>query len=189
MPCVQNSAEVQAWRDGYKRHLLAHGVPLDQAADMSVKVAYRPDLYRVQADVASEVKPNEARLIKTATEIALEPPTGDDMGFTHTVLCQVGLPRSKVAGREFLRQSGSAWLNVQAGMLDEGRGPVLQPIPYGAMPRLALTWVSTYAKRHNTREIPAGNSAAEFLRSMDMDAQGAYFAQRDHLFRSIVTAV
>jgi Plasmid encoded RepA protein len=88
------------------------------------------------------------------------------------VLCQVGLPRSKVTGREFLRQSGAAWVSVQAGMLDEGCGPVAQAVPYGAMPRLALMWISTYAKRHNTREIPIGDSASEFLKLLGLDDQG-----------------
>lgn len=114
----------------------------------------------------------EAKLIDTSALIAREPPNGDDMAFTHAVLCQVGLPRSRVDGREFLRQSGSAWVNVQAGVLDEGRGPVLQPIPYGAMPRLALAWVSTFAKRHNTREIPIGDSASAFLRLLGQPATG-----------------
>ena len=118
----------------------------------------------------------EVKLIEASAQIVSEPPSGDDMAFTHAVLCQVGLPRSKVEGREFLRQSGAAWVNVQAGVLDEGRGPVLQPIPYGAMPRLALTWVSTFAKRNNTQEIPIGDSAAEFLRIMGMDDQGARYA-------------
>lgn len=117
----------------------------------------------------------DQKLIEAGTEIAINPPGGDDMAFTHAVLCQVGLPRSKVEGREFMRQSGSAWVNVQAGYLDEGRGPVLQPIPYGVMPRLALAWVSSYAKRDNTREIPIGDSAAEFLRLMGMDDQGARY--------------
>ena len=60
---------------------------------------------------------------------------GEFMSFTHAVLCQVGLPRSKTDAREFMRKSGDAWVNVQAGWLDEGKGPVQQPIPYGAMPR------------------------------------------------------
>ncbi|MBT0571880.1 replication protein [Curvibacter sp. CHRR-16] len=94
------------------------------------------------------------------------------MAFTHAVLCQVGLPRSKVDGQSFMRQSGSAWVNVQAGYLDEGRGPVLQPVPYGAMPRLALAWVSTYAKRYNTREVPIGDSASEFLRLLGQSTSG-----------------
>ena len=118
----------------------------------------------------------EAKLIDVSTVIASESPTPDDMAFTHSVLCQVGLPRAKVEGREFLRQSGAAWLNVQAGVLDEGNGPVLQPIPYGPVPRLALAWVSTFAMRHKTREIHIGESAAEFLRLMGMDDQGARYA-------------
>ncbi|EJZ9309673.1 replication protein [Salmonella enterica] len=114
-------------------------------------------------------------LIEAAVDIASNEYDTDDMAFTHSVLCQVGLPRSKVEGREFMRQSGDAWVNVQAGWLDEGNGPVLQPIPYGVMPRLALAWVSTYAVRHNTREIPIGDSAAEFLSLMGLDDQGARY--------------
>jgi len=118
----------------------------------------------------------QGKLLDAAAEIATTPPSGEDMAFTHAVLCQVGLPRAKVDGERFLRQSGAAWLNVQAGYLDEGKGPVLQPIPYGVIPRLALAWVSTYAKRYSTREIPIGDSAADFLRLMGMDDQGARYA-------------
>lgn len=117
----------------------------------------------------------ETKLIEAGAWIDTEQPTGDDMAFTHAVLCQVGLPRSKVNAREFLRRSGAAWVNIQAGMLDEGNGPVLQPIPYGPMPRLIIAWVSTYAKRHNTREVPIGDSASEFLRLIGMDDQGARY--------------
>jgi len=112
------------------------------------------------------------KLLLRAFEIADKPPSGEDMAFTHSVLGQVGLPRAKVEGREFMRQSGAAWVNVQAGWLDEGKGPVQQSIPYGVMPRLALAWVSTYAVRHGSREIAIGDSAAEFLRLMDMDKDG-----------------
>jgi hypothetical protein len=91
-------------------------------------------------------------------------------------LCQVGLPRSKVDGFSFLRQSGDAWVHVQAGLLDEGKGPVQQPVPYGVIPRLALAWLSTYAVRHKTPEIHIGKSAAEFLRLMGKDDhQGARY--------------
>lgn len=122
--------------------------------------------------VAPSDTPTNHKILETGIRIALEPPSGDELAFTHTVLCQVGLPRSKVEGRDFMRQSGAAWLSIQAGYLDEGKGPVLQPIPYGVMPRLALAWVSTYAVRHKVREIPIGDSASEFLRNMGMDAGG-----------------
>jgi len=80
----------------------------------------------------------ENKLLEAASDIYGTPPTGTDMAFTHAVFCQVGLPRSKVDGREFMRRSGAAWVNVQAGYLDEGNGPVQQLVPYGALPRLAL---------------------------------------------------
>lgn len=118
----------------------------------------------------------ENKLVDASAEILSIPPNlAEDMAFTHAVFCQVGLPRSKVEGREFMRISGEAWVNVQAGWLDEGRGPVQQFIPYGALPRLALAWVSTYSVRNKTREIPIGESAAEFLRLMGMDDQGARY--------------
>ena len=114
----------------------------------------------------------DRQLLDIGEHIASQPPIGEDLAFTHAVLCQVGLPRAQVAGREFMRRCGAAWMNVQAGWLDEGNGPVEQPIPYGAMPRLALAWVSTYAVRKKVREVPIGKSAAEFLRSMGIEKQG-----------------
>lgn len=117
----------------------------------------------------------EAKLIEAGVAIATNPPGTEDMAFTHTVLCQVGLPRAKVEGREFMRQSGAAWINVQSGYLDEGNGPVLQPIPYGPTPRLALAWANTWAVRNKESAVPIGDSAAEFLKLMGMDDQGARY--------------
>jgi hypothetical protein len=121
---------------------------------------------------ASSRTDQQSKLLEVATSISGDAPGGDDMAFVHAILCQVGLPRSKVIGREFLRQSGGAWVNIQAGWLDEGRGPVQQPVPYGVMPRLALAWLSTYAVRNHVREIPIGESAAAFLHIMGLDNQG-----------------
>ncbi|HWI83843.1 replication protein RepA [Ramlibacter sp.] len=94
----------------------------------------------------------------------------------HSILCQLGLPRKKVFGDTFMRRQGAAWLSVQAGHLDLGNGPVQMQLPYGAMPRLALAWVSTYAVMNRTREIPIGESAAGFLRMMGMSSDGHRFA-------------
>lgn len=112
------------------------------------------------------------RLAKARVQIETEAPGHKDLMFNSSLLCQVGLPRSAAKGREFLRRSGDAWILVQAGFVDEGRGPVEQPIPYGAIPRLALAWISTYAVRHKTRHIPIGRSASEFLRSLGLNTDG-----------------
>jgi uncharacterized protein YozE (UPF0346 family) len=177
---------LQAWRTGYKHHLEERGMSPDQAAALAEKVEYHPELYPrqtlpfdIETSALEKTTPftkaatrSELKLLDAGSLISMEPPTGADMAFTHAVLCQVGLPRSKVEGREFLRQSGKVWINVQAGFLDEGCGPVLQPIPYGAMPRLALAWISTYAKRKNTRVVPVGESASEFLRMLGQSTSG-----------------
>ncbi|UYO94331.1 replication protein RepA [Pollutimonas sp. M17] len=119
-----------------------------------------------------ELTKADGKLIDASAKIMGAPAEGENMAFTHAVLCQVGLPRSKFEGREFMRQSGAAWVNVQAGYLDEGRGPVQQSIPYGPLPRLALAWISTQAVREKSREITIGNSASEFLRMLGKTATG-----------------
>ncbi len=118
----------------------------------------------------------QAKLFASGARIAEQRPGNDDVVFSHSVLCQVGLPRRKTPGQDFLRKSGDAWVSVQSGWLDEGSGPVRQPLPYGPIPRLALAWVSTYALRHKTREIPIGNSAAGFLRLMGMGDDGRRYS-------------
>ena len=151
-------------------------VHVSEAADELLASIVTPVTVRGTPARSAEKGGQIDKLANTAAQIATDLPTAEDMAFTHAVLCQVGMPRAKVEGREFMRQSGSAWVNIQAGYLDEGHGPVMQPIPYGVMPRLGLAWVSTFAVRNREREIPIGDSAAEFLRLMGMDDQGARYA-------------
>lgn len=140
----------------------------DNGAPLTTPQASEPHQTRLRAAESTL----SAKLIEASALINSTPPCGDDMAFTHAVLCQVGLPRKHVNGTEFRRQSGKMWINLQAGSLDEGAGPVTQPLPYGAMPRLALAWISTTAMRLKTREIFIGNSAADFLRMLGLDNQG-----------------
>ncbi|WP_369211029.1 hypothetical protein [Xylella fastidiosa] len=37
-------------------------------------------------------------MIKTAAEIAMERPGDDDRAYMHSIMCQVGLPRSRLKG-------------------------------------------------------------------------------------------
>ena len=108
----------------------------------------------------------DERRIKTAVEIASERPDDEDRAYMHSILCQVGLPRSKVDGTSFERSDGGVALLVESGKLWNGKQFVQQPIPYGPMPRLMLAWMNTYAVRFNTPEIPVGDSASEFLRML-----------------------
>ncbi|MBR8165838.1 replication protein [Burkholderia vietnamiensis] len=114
----------------------------------------------------------EAKLIDAATEIASARPEGDDLSFMHSIMCQVGLPRSRVVGTEFERRSGTSILSVEAGKVFDGKNLVVQPVPYGPMPRLMLVWLNTYAVRHRTPEVPIGDSASEFMRMLGVEPGG-----------------
>jgi len=114
----------------------------------------------------------EVAIAEAAAEIITAPAEGDDIAMMHSVLCQVGLPRSKVADTEFIRRSGSAMLSITAGRLWDGKELVQQPIPYGPLPRLILAWLNTYARRHNTPHIKIGDSALDFMRMIGKVAEG-----------------
>lgn len=114
----------------------------------------------------------DERIIKTGAAIAAAPPRGEEMQFMHAIMCQVGLPRSKVEGTEFERKCGGAALSIGAGKLWDGEKFVQQPIPYGTLPRLMLAWMNTYAVRESSPQIPVGDSASQFLRMLGKDTSG-----------------
>ncbi|MDO9146496.1 MAG: replication protein RepA [Hydrogenophaga sp.] len=157
--------------------------PTQQAADK--KIGTVPPIYSPVRDLVpcKAARPKrDGKVIDVAAKIADERPSGEDMAFMHAIMCQVGLPRSKVGHKtadgkwvdalEFERQCGGAGLNVAAGKLWDGKQFVQQPVPYGALPRLMLAWMNTFAVRHKTPEIPVGHSTAEFLRILGKDTSG-----------------
>ncbi len=111
-----------------------------------------------------------ARLVDAAVAIQQDPTTRPD--FLHGILCQVGLPRSKVAGDTFERRSGSASLRIKAGELWDGMQWQPQPIPFGTRPRLALIHVSSEAVRTRNPEVEIGRSMRDFLGRLGLDASG-----------------
>lgn len=159
------------------------GMPKKISADK--KVATVPAVYSTARDLvppkAARTK-RDGKIVAVAAKISDELPSGEDMAFMHAIMCQVGLPRSRVGHKnadgkwvdaiEFERQCGGAALSVAAGKLWDGKQFVQQPIPYGALPRLMLAWMNTFAVRHKTPEIPVGNSVAEFLRILGKDTSG-----------------
>ncbi|WP_342616470.1 replication protein RepA [Rhodoferax sp. GW822-FHT02A01] len=121
---------------------------------------------------ATQATLRERKLMDASQQIAGQRPNGDDLAFMHTIMCQVGLPRSKVDGLQFERKSGNSALLVEAGKLWDGKQFIQQPIPYGTMPRLMMAWMNTYAVRHKTPEIPVGDSASDFLRMLGKQTNG-----------------
>lgn len=118
------------------------------------------------------ISKHEIKLLDRATAIATTEPSGSDYGFMHSILCQVGLPRSKVEGTTFERKCGNVSLLLTAGKLYDGKKWVQQPLPYGSFPRLLLAYMNTYAVLKKTPVIPVGNSKTDFLRLIGKSATG-----------------
>jgi hypothetical protein len=101
--------------------------------------------------------------------------SADAIAFVHSVLSQIGLPRSPQKTREWVRTNGAASLRVVAGSIcirvEDGSAEwVEQSLPQGPYARLLLADISTYAVRHKTTVVPMEASA------------GAYMRNRLHLF-------
>lgn len=96
----------------------------------------------------------------------------ESVAYVHTVLSQIGLPRSPQRIREWVRTNGGASLHVLAGSLFNSSKSAWerQPLPQGPYARLILADISSYAVKNKTRLIPMEASA------------GAYMRNRLHLF-------
>lgn len=114
--------------------------------------------------------PMAERLIDAAVEIRQDPP--DRIDFLHAVLCQLGLPRSRIEDRTYERRSGNSSLLLEAGNLWNGTRWVEQPLPYGATPRLVLVHVSSEAIRTRQRTVEIDDSMRQFLTRLGMQTSG-----------------
>lgn len=114
----------------------------------------------------------EEDLFESGLAISQNHATIEEATYIHSVLCQVGLPRSKVDGITFERRCGEATLLIQAGKIWNGEMFVQQCVPYGPLPRLILAYINQFAILHKTPEIPIGDCPSEFLRMLGKHVSG-----------------
>ena len=103
-------------------------------------------------------------------------------------MVQATLPHSKVAGNEFTRVNGNYSLSIMA--------PSSIGLPYGTIPRLLLSWLTTEAVMTKSRELELGDSLSGFMAELDMMPTGGRWGsitrlkdQSRRLFSSSITAV
>lgn len=110
------------------------------------------------------------RIVEASADIRVNQP--EEIEFLHSLLCQVGMPRSRVEGRTFERRSGTASLLLEAGRIWHKGEWIEQPIPYGTKPRLVMVHLSSEAVRTQNRSIEVGKSARSFLNVLGVNASG-----------------
>lgn len=106
------------------------------------------------------------------------------IGFYARVLTQATMPHSRPSEAVVTRRNGDLQLRMAA------LGPGL---PYGTIPRLLLTWMTTEAVRTKQRELVLGDHLAGFMRALDLVPTGGRWGTiprlRAQMTRLLSTAV
>jgi hypothetical protein len=82
------------------------------------------------------------------------------LGFMARAMVQATLPHRRVLSNEFERRNGAFTLSLMA--------PAKIGLPYGALPRLILAWLTTEAVKTQSRELELGESLSSFMRQLEL---------------------
>ena len=120
---------------------------------------YGSTVMRHYGDTDGEAGGGPARLGDIATEvfaaeIEAARRTGN-LGYMARILAQVTLPHSRPEGNEYVRRNGRLTLSVLA--------PSHVGLPYGGLPRIILSWLTTEAVRTRERTLVLGPTLSRFM--------------------------
>ena len=113
-------------------------------------------------------KRSDLELLRVAAE--LWDAEEHEIGYLARLFAQTSLPyRDPGDVPAWGRRNGNLVLVVQPGMtIDKDGVPRSIGYPFGTVPRLVLTWLSTEAVRTKSRDLMLGESLSQFMRSLDL---------------------
>jgi hypothetical protein len=129
------------------------------------------------------------KLISEALAIeAEEAKQAGAVGFMARALTQATMPHRAMPGCEFKRRNGSFILSMLS--------PSDVGLPYGSIPRLLVSWVTTEAVRTKSPVLELGPSLSAFMAGLDLTPTGGRWGsitrlrdQMTRLFASSVTCI
>jgi Plasmid encoded RepA protein len=109
-------------------------------------------------------RPMDQRLGDLLTLIPEE--VRQDIGYTGRVMAQATLPHKNPGAdvRTWVRSNGAMRLVVEAGFE--------QSLPFGSLPRLLMSWVTTEAVRTKERQLVLGHTLSAFLEELGLGRHG-----------------
>lgn len=110
------------------------------------------------------------RLLAYSRQINGEEP--ETIDYLHSVLCQVAMPRKEIEARFYEHSNGGTLLRIEAGSLFDGHKLVDQPLPYGALPRLIMVYISTTAVANQSPVVDIGTSLSGFMKQLNLPTTG-----------------
>lgn len=110
------------------------------------------------------------------------------VGYMARALVQATMPHRKQTGCEFTRRNGTFTLSVLA--------PSHVGLPYGSIPRLLVSWLTSEAVRTGQRDLVLGENLSQFMRELGMIPTGGRWGtvtrlkdQMRRLFSSSITYI
>ncbi len=141
-------------------------------------------------------RPRSDDLAFVAAAAALWNDDQPDVGYLARVFTQTSLPYRDLGDATiWSRRNGSLTFTVTAGQdFDHDAGkPINFGVPFGVIPRLLLSWISTEAVRTKEPVLHLGDSLGEFMRQLGMASTGGTNGtitrlreQSSRLFRSTI---
>ena len=128
--------------------------------------------------------------VDQVNQLVLASEADPDLGFMARLMALCSLPRTNPGSQlQYKRVNGpyTLYMTVTGG----------SKLPYGSLPRLLLTWVSTEAVRTQSRVIVLGKSLSDFMRNLDLHPDGGSARgdrtrlrnQMDRLFNASVSLI
>jgi len=135
----------------------------------------KPVEQKVKETKVLAIKKQTMKIIKAAEDIEMSPVV-DQIDFLHSILCQVGMPRSETKELRFERRNGQAGILLEAGDLWHPDGHFeKQPLPSGTRPRLIMIHITSEAVKKKNKVIDLKDSPHEFLNALGIAPTGSNY--------------
>ena len=131
-----------------------------------------PDLPDLSIPKVIEYSRRDDKIVDAAVEIEeqenqQENQDTDNLGFTTRMMTLAGLPHQDPKKPTFTRING----NFQMRLTDlDNKG-----LPFGIIPRLILTWITTETTTTKSKQLTLGRSLPKFLKKLDIQKSGGEF--------------
>jgi Plasmid encoded RepA protein len=144
-----------------------------QRADDQPRCTDAPGLWQARG-MATRGRPARDGLDLLRAATVLWDAEAQDVGYLARLFTQTSLPYRDPGDVPFWgRRNGDLSLTVQPGVVTEADGTSRSiGYPFGTVPRLLLTWLSTEAVRTKSRDLILGENLSDFMRQLGMQATG-----------------
>ncbi len=124
------------------------------------------------------LRPIDKKRLDALQKNTIEPLTTDDRWYAHTVLTQCFLPYRDPKTRDWERHNGDVSIFLTAGLIRIPQSVAAPPrsqiagLPYGAKPRLFMSYITTQAVKNQSPVVPIQHSMTAMIKELGLPITG-----------------